>query len=167
MFRKILSGVIPLCLLFLMAAGSAYAGNAKNEKGLQKAYDDYVQAVTKGDVDALSSMMADKVLFADPLAFTGRILTKEQRIAEIKDFHDDAMGYQVRPGASDLFIESDTGVVYGLRYVSAPRKDGLEPKSHNERYKLIFVYDGDKWLLLSESLDLLSLENDKPSIPSL
>ena len=167
MFKKLLSGVISLCFLLSISIASSYAADAKNEKGLQKAYDTYVQAVIAADEDTLNSMMADTLLVAEAIGITGHTLTKEQRIAEIKDFHEDAVKHEIRPGASDLFIADTTGVVYGLRYIMAPRKYGLEAKAHNERYLLTFIYEDGKWLLLSETLDLVSLHNAKPSIPSL
>ena len=166
MFKKLLSGVISLCFLLSISIAASYAADAKNEKGLQKAYDTYVQAVIAADEDTLNSMMADTMLVAEALGITGHILTKEQRIAEIKDFHEDAVKHEIRQGVSDLFIADTTGVVYGIRAILAPMKFGLETKMHNERYVLTFSYEDGKWLLLSEALDLVSLHNAKPLIQS-
>lgn len=167
MFKKLASGVICLCFLFSFAIASSYAADAKNEKGLQKAYDTYIQAVLTADAGTLNSIMADNILVAEAIGITGHILTKEQRIAEIKEFHEDAIKHEIRPGASNLFIADTTGVVYGIRAIFAPRKYGLEMKMHNERYVLTFIYENGKWLLVSETLDLVSLHNAKPMIQSL
>lgn len=158
MLKKSLYGVILACFVFSFAVVSSYGADAKNEEGLRKAFDAYIQASRERDVSAMTSMLGEEIMVTDPTAPTGIALTKDQRARELEDYYKDCEKYQIRVGVSDLFIVGNTGVVYGLFSI---RK--YPPRQfYDVRFMMTFSYMDGKWLLVNETRDSVKISGFDP-----
>ena len=157
MLNKIIINILSVCLLYSFAFESANAADKKNKAGLEKAFQTYIRAAQKSDVETMKSMMADTLMYTDVAAPTGYAISKEKRAGDLEDAYKDTEKYSMRIGISESFLAGNTGVVYGLRGVITDRKHGLPPRYYDERFMMVFSYINGRWLLVNETNDALGI----------
>jgi uncharacterized protein (TIGR02246 family) len=133
------------------------SGKAADEQAIRKAAAAHVEAMNKGDLDALLALWAPD---ADYIDETGKVTRgKEALTALFKKGLADIKGSKVTGKANSLkFLRPEVAVEDGSLEFTAP--DGSK---ESNRYTIVWVKSGDRWLINS-ARDLPAEVTDVPSL---
>jgi len=122
--------------------GEKVAAASSTEQAVRQLFDGLVSSYAKNDAAVLGGIMADDFTFTTPF---GEVMTKEQRLAEIKPG-----GIQFDSYTADdvnVRVYGDTAVVTNRASVAGKRGD--QDISGQYRVTSIFVKKGGSWQLVA------------------
>jgi len=137
----ILVSILAFSAMAWRVARSAAAPESVTDEIL-KADDERNQALQKGDVEALSRIYSDDLVYANA---TGALLTKEQHLADLK-----GRGLNFRSFKHDdvkVVAHGDTGIVTGIS-TSAVEYQG-KVSSSPRRFLNVFMKKDGRWLCVA------------------
>lgn len=122
--------------------GEKVAATASPEQAVRQLFDELVGSYTKNDASAPTRILADDFTFTNP---SGEVMTKEQRIGEIKPG-----GIQFDSYTADdvkVRVYGDTAVVTHRATLSGKR--GAQSLAGQYRATTVFVKKGGNWQVVA------------------
>ena len=135
--------------------------SAEDIDSLKSAYKTYTEAVMKGDVDKILSLVSDNFVQATSTSPVPIEKDKEEKRAELMQIYAGMESLQIVSHSPNFYVVKDTGIVFGHRYVRGIwdfRRVG-----YDERFVLSFSNQGGKWILVGEVGDPASLGLNTPN----
>jgi uncharacterized protein (TIGR02246 family) len=151
-------GLLATVLLVAPAlSGQGQAPTTNAEQAVRKAVAAYVEALNKGDIDGLMALLAPDADFIDEAGKTTR--GRDALRAHFKTTLADLKGYKVSDKVYSVkFLRPEVALVDGAQEYTAT--DGTRDSN---RYAVVWVKSGDKWLL-SSARDLPAEAEGAPSL---
>ena len=122
--------------------GEKVATAASAEQAVRQLFDELVTAYAKNDAAAPARILADDFTFTNPF---GEVMTKEQRIGEIKPGGIMFDSYSVDD--VNVRVYGDTAVVTNQATLAGKRGDQVI--SGQYRVTSVFVKKGDRWQVVA------------------
>lgn len=151
MKKSVLVGIALLVFPFIV--------NAADIGSLKSAYNTYTQAVMRGDVDKVLSLVGDSFVHASPTSPVPIAKNKEEKRIELKVFYTGMKGLQIMSHSPTFYIVNDTGIVFGHRMIRGEwdnRRVG-----YDDRFVMSFSKRDGKWVLVAEVSDPVKLGVNK------
>lgn len=140
MKKSLLIGLVLLAVPFFVNAGDI--------DDLKSAYRTYTQAVMKGDVDEILSLVSDEFVQGTSTSPVPIAKNKEEKKAELMQVYAGMESLHIMSHSPNFYVVNDTGVVFGHRYVRG--EWDFREVGYDERFVLSFSKQDGKWILVGE-----------------
>ena len=148
-------------LIGLVLLASPFFVNAEDIDSLKSAYKTYMQALMKGNVDTIVSLLCDNYVQADATSPVPLEKSKEEWKHDLSVYYTSMKSLNIISHDPDFFVVNDTGVVFGYRVVLG--KWDNRSVGYDERFVLSFSKQGGKWVLVGEVADPVRLGLNTPN----
>jgi uncharacterized protein (TIGR02246 family) len=133
---KTIYAVILCVLLLLFSACAQKVNDPADVQAVKKFVDDYVKAVNAGDAGAITAMMTDKSIFADPNV---PVAVGKEAIRSLNQGYFDQLKAEQTASVEDVRVVGDLAVARGtFTWKAMPKAQGLA--AINDRGSWIAVY---------------------------